>query len=87
MERSGQGTDRDTVPELSLEGLRKIMTNFTQDSSCPGQDSNEAHPQYKSQELTLGPACLIFMLLRLLLIHHTDQHATNIQHVTKTAAS
>jgi hypothetical protein len=61
------------------------MTNFRQDSSCPGQDSNQAHPQYKSQELSLGPACLIFML-GLLLIHPTDQHGIDVQYVTKIAA-
>jgi hypothetical protein len=86
VEGSGHGTDRDTIQEFSLKGPRKIMTKFRQDSWCPGQNSNEALPEYKSEELPLGPTCLVFILLSgLLHIHPTDQHAISIQYVTKIA--
>jgi len=39
-----------------LGGVLKSEKPQIQDSSCPGQDSNQA-PEYKSEALLLGPAC------------------------------
>jgi hypothetical protein len=36
-----------------LEELIKIMKKFSQDSSCGGQDLNQAPPEYKSEALYL----------------------------------
>jgi hypothetical protein len=30
-----------------LEGLKKTMNSFRQDSPCPGRDSNPASPEYE----------------------------------------
>jgi hypothetical protein len=38
-----------------LEGLRKIMNKFSQDSHCDGPYLNQAPPEYKSQALSLEP--------------------------------
>jgi hypothetical protein len=45
----------DVLPGTCLEGLKKAIRNLSQDSTCPGQDSNQApaelsleHYQYAS---------------------------------------
>jgi len=41
-----------------MGALNKTITNPTQPSRCPYQDSNTAPPQYNSQALLLAAACL-----------------------------
>lgn len=47
------------LPWHSLGGLRKLMVNLSQNSQCPGQDSNQAPPKYKSEGLPLAPTCSV----------------------------
>jgi hypothetical protein len=39
-------------PSICLEGLKKIMINFSQDSWSLGQDLNLGHSKYKERALT-----------------------------------
>jgi hypothetical protein len=47
------GKDLETSYGIYLEGLRKATENLSQDSRCPGLDSNQAPSKFKSE--VLGP--------------------------------
>jgi hypothetical protein len=44
---------RDTIPSNGWSD-REITKNLSQDSWCPGQDSNQVPPGYEPTELSLG---------------------------------
>jgi hypothetical protein len=43
----------DIYPGSSLDVLRQATKHLSQDSQCPGRDSNRAPPEYKSSGLVL----------------------------------
>ena len=46
---------------ISLEALRKTTKIVSQDSRCPGQNSNRAPTEHKSEAPPLQPSCLVFV--------------------------
>jgi hypothetical protein len=42
---------------IRLEELRKTTGNISQESRCPGRDSNQVPPEHKSDALPLEPTC------------------------------
>jgi hypothetical protein len=41
------------MPSICIEGLKKTTWNYSQDSRCPGPDTNWAPPKYKPRMLPL----------------------------------
>jgi hypothetical protein len=46
-------------PSICLKELIKTMTNLSEDSQCPSQNSHQPHTKYKPWAITLGPTCTI----------------------------
>jgi hypothetical protein len=57
-ERKRSWFDLGYHPGMCLEGP-KTSKNISQDSRCSARDSNRAHPEYKTNALTLEPTCSV----------------------------
>jgi len=51
-------------PSICLEGLRKTVSNLSQDSQSPGQESNLETQKYETGVMTTMPLCQVIHVLR-----------------------
>jgi hypothetical protein len=60
-----------------MERPRKIARNLSQDSRCPGRDSNRAPPEYKSRALPLCHLALLLTVGSLKSLSHLQSHSVD----------
>lgn len=58
-----EGSSRDQIalyyPDILLEELSKPPKPLSQNSRCPGRDSNQELSESKSETLMLEPSCFV----------------------------
>jgi hypothetical protein len=61
--KESAGANWKHYPGIYLKGVRKTTEKLSQDSRCPGRDSNLTHPEKESGALPLHQAARSYVIL------------------------